>query len=332
MANVIKIKNSGTANAAPTSLETGELAINYADGKIYYKNSSNVIVPFSISLNDALDITVANPEQYQTLTYDGSEWINEYPTTVSNVYNAEATTLQIGEVVYLFGGTGNHASVKRADNDSDSTSAKTVGLIAEAILAGQSGPVVTRGYVTGIDLSTGYTEGDTLYLGEDGGFTKTKPSAPEHLVYIGVVVRAAINGIIYVATQNGYELDEIHNVQISNTLASGDFLKYDGTLWVNDQINLGTDTVGNYVSDVSAGTGITITHTPGEGSTATVAVTANTYQPLDADLTAIAALSGTSGVLKKTSVNTWELDTSSYLTSNSTLLMDMQVMQAMEAY
>ena len=47
MANVIKLKNSGTANSAPTSLEAGELAINYADGKIYYKNSSNVIVEFS---------------------------------------------------------------------------------------------------------------------------------------------------------------------------------------------------------------------------------------------------------------------------------------------
>jgi len=34
MANVIKIKNSGTANSAPTSLEAGELAINYADGDI----------------------------------------------------------------------------------------------------------------------------------------------------------------------------------------------------------------------------------------------------------------------------------------------------------
>ena len=49
MANVIKLKNSGTANTAPTSLETGELAINYADGKIYYKNSSNAIVEFGSS-------------------------------------------------------------------------------------------------------------------------------------------------------------------------------------------------------------------------------------------------------------------------------------------
>ena len=47
MPNIIKIKNSGTASSVPSSLEHGELAINYADGKIYYKNSSNSITEFS---------------------------------------------------------------------------------------------------------------------------------------------------------------------------------------------------------------------------------------------------------------------------------------------
>jgi hypothetical protein len=42
-------------------------------------------------------------------------------------------------------------------------------------------------------------------------------------------------------------------------------------------------------------------------------------QPLDDDLTAIAALSGTSGILKKTAANTWSLDTSTYLTGNETI-------------
>ena len=57
-----------------------------------------------------------------------------------------------------------------------------------------------------------------------------------------------------------------------------------------NSVALGTDTTGNYMVDVTAGTGITITHTPGEGSNATIAVTANTYQPLDAELTALAGL------------------------------------------
>jgi microcystin-dependent protein len=40
-------------------------------------------------------------------------------------------------------------------------------------------------------------------------------------------------------------------------------------------ITLGTDTTGNYVSNVAAGTGISVSHTPAEGSTATVSVDAS---------------------------------------------------------
>jgi hypothetical protein len=40
---------------------------------------------------------------------------------------------------------------------------------------------------------------------------------------------------------------------------------------------------------------------------------------LDADLVAIAALAGTSGLLRKTALDTWSLDTASYLTANQTI-------------
>ena len=76
-----------------------------------------------------------------------------------------------------------------------------------------------------------------------------------------------------VAIATALTVDNLTDTTIVSA-ADGDYLKYNGSAWVNDPINLGTDTVGNYMAGVSAGTGISVTHTPGEGSTATIAVDA----------------------------------------------------------
>lgn len=256
-------------------------------------------------LNDLLDVVVTNPLRYETLQYNGTEWVNTEASVATYVRNAEATTLEIGEVVYLYQQQGDRASVKRAINTSDATSAKTLGVVATQMAPSTDGVVVTQGYVYNCNLGT-FTPGQTVYLGSTAGtLTATKPSAPNHLVYIGVVVRANNgNGIIYVRAQNGYELDEIHDVAISSP-TTGDFLKWNGSLWVNDPINLGTDTTGNYMSGVSAGTGVTVTHTPGEGSTATVAIgqsVATTVSPSFAGLNIVNGAT-TNGTISQSSGN-----------------------------
>lgn len=225
----------------------------------------------STTLDGLSDAIITSPEEFQSLSYDGTNWVNGHIPVVSYVRNAESTTLTTGTCVYLFGATGDHASVKRADNGSDITSSKTIGVVGANITASNNGPVITRGYVDGIDLSTGYTAGDILWLGTNGAFTKTKTTSPNHLVFIGVVIRATSNGIIYVATQNGYELDELHNVSAGSPSA-GDFLKYNGSLWINDAIDLGTDTTGSYVASLVAGTGVTLSNNSGEGSTPTISI------------------------------------------------------------
>ncbi len=69
-------------------------------------------------------------------------------------------------------------------------------------------------------------------------------------------------------------------------------------------IELGTDTNGNYVNDVVAGTGISVTHTPGEGSSATVALNAT----LD-DLSNVSVATPSSGQFLKWNGTAWVADT-----------------------
>jgi hypothetical protein len=133
------------------------------------------------------------------------------------VTNAEAVTITKGQVVYIFGASGDRASVKLAKNTSDTFSSKTLGIVRADIAAGAAGWITTQGQVSGINLGA-YSPGDILWLDSvAGGFTKNKPVAPYHSVFVGVVERAnAGNGLIYVKPQNGQELGELHDTKITS--------------------------------------------------------------------------------------------------------------------
>lgn len=168
------------------------------------------------------------------------------PTDIRAVYaevkNADSVTIHKGDPVYLYRATGNKASVILAQNTGDPTSAKTLGLAYSDFDPGQTGLIVTKGELVGVDTSA-FAEGDTLYLGATAGtLTNVKPYSPNHLVYIGVVERSNQGqGIIYVSPQNGYELDELHNVNINHlvTLADGHVLAWSASdnQWVNKELN-----------------------------------------------------------------------------------------------
>jgi len=142
-----------------------------------------------------------------------------------------------GQVVYAFGGTGDRMTVKLANNTSDATSARTVGVVfSSSIAANQKGIIILQGLIDGLSiLGSPFVDGDSVYLGAtNGAITRTKPFAPNHLVYVATVTtaRAGSAGRMYVKVQNGYELDELHDVSAQNP-NDGDLLKYNTTtsLW-----------------------------------------------------------------------------------------------------
>jgi hypothetical protein len=72
---------------------------------------------------------------------------------------------------------------------------------------------------------------------------------------------------------SNHGISDLSDVAI-NDVENGDFLKYNGSNWINDPVNLTEDTVGDYVSTVTEGLGISVTNTGGEGATPNVALDA----------------------------------------------------------
>ena len=144
-----------------------------------------------------------------------------------------------GTIVYISGATGNKPLIAKALATGDATSAQTYGLLQADIANNADGYVVVVGNVGSLDTSA-LTEGQQLYLSGTtaGAYTTTKPYAPTHLVYIGIVLRShPTQGIIGVKIQNGYEMDELHNVDAQSP-SNNDILSYNTTtsLWEHKQI------------------------------------------------------------------------------------------------
>ena len=164
-------------------------------------------------------------------------WVTPFAQQVRNqVRNETGATLTAGTVVYVTGASGNKVTVSKAQANGDATSAQTFAVLLENIANNSNGYAVTSGLLENLDTSA-YSAGTQLYLSPTvaGTYTSTKPSAPDHLVYVGVIERSHVSqGTMLVRIQNGYELEELHNVAIAS-VANGDLLVYESatSLWKN---------------------------------------------------------------------------------------------------
>lgn len=148
--------------------------------------------------------------------------------------------------VRISGAQGNRLKVALAQANNDANSAETLGIVTETINDNQEGFITTSGLVRNINTTGSiqgetWADGDMLYLSGTvaGQLTNIKPTAPIHTIIMGYVVRAhATQGQIYVKVDNGYELDELHNVAISSPLNNqGLFYETATQLWKNKSIS-----------------------------------------------------------------------------------------------
>jgi len=283
---------------------TGKIYVDLLQNKSYRWSGSvyvSISNPIS-SIDELTDVTIASVTNGQLLQYNltTSQWENK-TITVGNgdmqkvVYDIDndgivdyaetipvtvrnpsvSTILRRGTIVYLSGSTGWRPNAIKAQANAESTSSGTFGVVISDIATNSDGLVACLGTLHNLDTrdtapfpftTDVLVDGDVLWLDPNnaGYVTKTKPQAPNHIVFIGIVARTSptLGRIVYRIT-NGFELDELHNVFINGTLANNHTLYYDAatSLWKTNTIPavLGYTPVGgsgtiNYVSKFT-GTG-----------------------------------------------------------------------------
>jgi len=149
------------------------------------------------------------------------------------------------QVVKIIGATGQRLSIDLAQANLELNSATTLGVVTENINNNQEGFITYSGEVhdintTGSLQGESWNDGDILYLSPDvaGKLTKTKPVAPNHTVVIGFVEYAHANhGKIFIKVDNGYELEELHDVSPKPYVNKGVLYRdTDLNLWKSETI------------------------------------------------------------------------------------------------
>jgi hypothetical protein len=166
--------------------------------------------------------------------------VNSADKEMIQVINKTGSTIVKGSIVYLksTSSSGTHPEILLASASTEATSSKTIGAVYDTISNDGLGYVVTSGEVRNA-ITNSYPIGTKLWLSNTPGLVQTTPPLqPLHSVFIGTVTRSQVtNGRILYAIQNGYELDELHDVLISNPVDNQLlYFDEDTQLWKNSKV------------------------------------------------------------------------------------------------
>lgn len=227
------------ANLAGGNTFTGTQTINVGAFKDTTTTNTSSIsaTPDTLSANRTVTLPNASGVMALTTNPNGS-------TSDIELYAKAELAINAAQVVYITGASGANVIIGLAQANGEATSSKTIGICKQNLANNGFGYVVTEGNLTGISVAAnGAVEGDPVFLSPTtpGGMVfglANKPSAPSHLVYLGVV--KTVSGLnvtaIYVKVQNGFELEELHDVAISSPTNGQSLFRNGSNLWVNRAI------------------------------------------------------------------------------------------------
>jgi hypothetical protein len=297
-AGSIKVGGAGRSNATP----------NLNDGNIFIGNGSNQAV--TASLNTKIESYLdggTSTANFDTISVDGVE-ITATPAELNKLDGVTSTTAELNYTDGVtsniqtqldlkaplaspaFTGTATGANLTLSGDltvNGSTTTLDTTNLAVEDNLmelnagvtsnANDSGFLIERGttgdnaifmwdesadkFTLGTTTATGTTTGDitlsstgTLVANVEGDVTGAVTGNADTATTLATARNFSLTGDV---TAGAVSFDGSGNVALSTTIAA-------------NSVALGTDTTGNYMSDLTEGTGIDISHTPAEGSNGTI--------------------------------------------------------------
>jgi len=189
------------------------------------ENFNPVSVPSS-------SLKVAYAEQALSASY--AQNANSIEQNLVTVANGSGGTINKGQVVRIIGSTLSDRvvvdlAVAMTHELGSEVISDILGVAYENIPAGSDGKVLTAGYIGGLNVGGGFTDGDILYVSStiSGSFTNIRPHPPKDLVKVGYVTKVDnVSGAIFVNTRQPVTLDEISNISSSAAPKNGAFLVY----------------------------------------------------------------------------------------------------------
>jgi len=187
---------SVTVNNVQNSVSASHsLTASYVDatGSSYF--SGSVII-------NGLTYPESDGDDGDVLTTDGNGILSfdniKVQATVKNISSA---TLLKGTPVHATRSAsppaGNVSEVVPA-SASDATSMPATFILNEDIVSGAEGKAISIGFINGVNTS-GFLEGDIVYVGTNGGYTNIKPTGSDLIQNLGVVTKVdATNGSGYI--------------------------------------------------------------------------------------------------------------------------------------
>ena len=222
------------------------------DGGIIVGDGNNFVLESGDTARTSLGLGTTDSPTFNNLVVSGNLTVSGTTTTI----NTETIELADNNIVLNSNATGSASedagiTVERGD-DANKT-----------LIWDESNDYWTVGSETFVAGNFAGSLSSTSVLAD--GVTATTQAALDNSTKVATTeyVDSAV------ALEN--ELAEMNDVTLTNS-QDGDFLRYNGSVWINDAVDLATDTVGDFVQSITAGDGLAIDVTSGEQQTPTLSV------------------------------------------------------------